>query len=195
MLKDRRHFMKSTLVGVAAVAPALSSSLVAAESTKSDNDQPMRIVIASDKFALPLLEAVKQHLISKGHEVVDVGASESKATPHFDSAPVACKRIQEKKADRGILICGTGMGMSIIANKFHGIIASCVESVYAAKMCRAINNANVLCLGGMIWGPSMACDAVDAFLTTNMADGLPDVADFLVLADKKIAAIDDATRK
>ena len=79
--------------------------------------------------------------------------------------------------------------MAVIANRFKGITAAVVESVFAARMCRAINNANVLCLGSMIWGEWMAREAVEAFLTTNLADGLPQFADFLKEADQKVQAI------
>jgi len=81
-------------------------------------------------------------------------------------------------------------GHAIIANRFKGIKAAVVESVFAARMCRAINNANVLCLGAMIWGDWMAKEAVEAFLTTQLADGLPQFADFLKAANAKVEAID-----
>jgi ribose 5-phosphate isomerase B len=85
------------------------------------------------------------------------------------------------------------MGMAVIANRFEGITAAVVESVFAARMCRAINNANVLCLGSMIWGEWMAKEAVEAFLATNLADGLPHYADFLKAAHQKVAAISPAS--
>jgi ribose 5-phosphate isomerase B len=83
------------------------------------------------------------------------------------------------------------MGVAVIANRFKGIVASVVESVFAAKMCRAINNANVLCLGSMIWGDWMAKEAVDAFLNTQFTDGLEPLADYLRDAEKKVSAIRD----
>ena len=79
--------------------------------------------------------------------------------------------------------------MAIVANRFKGVTAAVVESVFAAKMCRAINNANVLCLGAMIWGEWMAKEAVEVFLTTNLADGLPKLTDFLKDAEKKVDAL------
>ena len=80
--------------------------------------------------------------------------------------------------------------MSVIANRFQGIRASVVESVFAARMCRAINDANVLCLGAMIWGDWMACEAVDVFLSTKLGDGLETLKEFLEQAAKKVEAIE-----
>jgi ribose 5-phosphate isomerase B len=97
--------------------------------------------------------------------------------------------LQEGKAERGLFLCGTGMGMSVIANRFKGVVASVVESVFAAGMCRTINNANVLCLGSMIWGDMMAKEAVDVFLTRKFTQGLEQFADFLKDAEKKVDAI------
>jgi ribose 5-phosphate isomerase B len=109
------------------------------------------ILTAADPFAVTLKDAWAGHLKGKGYEVIDLGAAPGKETPYFESAPEVCRAIQAGKADRAILLCGTGMGMSIVANRFKGIVASVVESVFAAKMCRVINNANVLCRGSMIW--------------------------------------------
>ena len=87
------------------------------------------------------------------------------------------------------------MGMSIVANKCKGIRASVVESVFATKMCRTINNSNVLCLGAMIWGEAMALDAVDTFLNTAFTSALPQFADFLKEAAKKVDAFDQKNLK
>jgi ribose 5-phosphate isomerase B len=81
------------------------------------------------------------------------------------------------------------MGMNMIANRFPGIRAAVVESVYAAKMCRAINDANVLCLGQMLWGDWMANAAVDAFLDTKFTETLEGIAPFLEDAAKKVSNI------
>jgi len=97
--------------------------------------------------------------------------------------------MQAGQAERAILFCGTGMGMSIVANRFKGVTASVVESVYAARMCRSINNANVLCLGQMIWGSDMAKAAVDLFLSTRFTEGLEPIAGFLHDALNKVEAI------
>ncbi len=149
----------------------------------------MKIVVAADPFAVALKNGVVKHLTELGHSVVDVGATETNEMPYFEACPKACALLQSGEAERGILLCGTGMGMSIIANRFPGVRASVVESVFAAKMCRAINDANVLCLGAMIWGEWMANEAVDVFLSTNLADGLDPLADFLREAAVMVEAI------
>ncbi len=150
----------------------------------------MKIVFAADPFALSLRKAIVEHLKSKGYEVVDYGASEENTEiPYFDSCVKACEALQRGEAERGILLCGTGMGMNQIANRFEGVRAAVVESVFAAKMCRAINDSNVLCLGAMIWGDWMACEAVDVFLNTKLGDGLEDLKEFLEEAAKKVAKI------
>ena len=149
----------------------------------------MKIVLAADPFALTLKDAIIAHLQEKGHTVLDVGATQDKEIPYFDSAPIACNMLQSGEAEKAILFCGTGMGMSVIANRFKGVVASVVESVFAARMCRAVNNANALCLGAMIWGDWMAKEAVDAFLETTFTQGLDGFADFLRDAEKKVDAI------
>jgi ribose 5-phosphate isomerase B len=149
----------------------------------------MKIIIAADPFALALKNPVMNYLTEKGHEVLDVGATDQNAIPYYESCVTACQALQAGKGERAILLCGTGMGMAVIANRFEGITAAVVESVFAARMCRAINNANVLCLGSMIWGEWMAKEAVEAFLTTNLTDGLTQFADFLKDAHRKVAAI------
>ena len=85
----------------------------------------MKIVFAADPFALGLRKALVEHLKSKGHEVVDYGASEeSNEIPYFESCPKACEALQRGEAERGILLCGTGLGMNQIANRFDGVRAA-----------------------------------------------------------------------
>ena len=148
----------------------------------------MKIIFAADPFALSLRKAIVDHLKQNGHEVIDFGASEDNTEiQYYESCVKACEAFQRGEGERGILLCGTGMGMNVIANRFEGVRAGVVESVFAAKMCRAINDANVLCLGAMIWGDWMACEAVDAFLTTKLGDGLEDLKDFLEKAAKTVS--------
>jgi ribose 5-phosphate isomerase B len=149
----------------------------------------MKIIVAADPFALGLKKAVVDHLKTQGHEVLDFGSTDQAAIPYFECGVTACEALVAGKGERAILLCGTGMGMSIVANRFPGIRAAVVESVFAAKMSRAINDSNVLCLGAMIWGEWMACEAVETFLKTNLADGLPQFADFLKDACGKVSAI------
>ncbi len=151
----------------------------------------MKIVFAADPFALSLRKAIVDHLKQNGHEVIDFGASEDNTEiQYYESCVKACEALQRGEGERGILLCGTGMGMNVIANRFKGVRAAVVESVFAAKMCRAINDANVLCLGAMIWGDWMACEAVDVFLKTQLGDGLEDLKEFLQQAAKTVDKID-----
>jgi|GEM_PF-212832 len=195
---NRRVFLKEagtvlTTGAVLGVSAFGSKSQGAEQTTQTSNNsnssKKMKIIIAADPFAVSLKKAVAQYLKEKGHEVIDLGSTEEKEMPYYECGATACKALQAGKADRAILFCGTGMGMAIVANRFKGVTAAVVESVFAAKMCRAINNANVLCLGAMIWGEWMAKEAVEVFLTTNLADGLPKLTDFLKDAEKKVDAL------
>lgn len=159
------------------------------QQTSSSKENSMKIVLAADPFAVQLKDAVAAHLKKKGHEVLDVGSTTAKEIAYYDCCPPASKMLQDKKVDRAILFCGTGMGMSVIANRFPGVTAACVESVFATKMCRTINDANALCMGAMIWGEFMAIEAVDAFLETKFTAALPDLAEFLQNAKKKVENI------
>ncbi len=151
----------------------------------------MKIVFAADPFAIGLRKAIVEHLEKNGHEVIDFGASEKNTEiQYYESCVKACEALLRGEGERGILLCGTGMGMNVIANRFKGVRAAVVESVFAAKMCRAINDANVLCLGAMIWGDWMACEAVDVFLKTKLGDGLEDLKEFLEQAAKTVEKID-----
>ncbi|MFZ5353298.1 MAG: RpiB/LacA/LacB family sugar-phosphate isomerase [Bacillota bacterium] len=133
----------------------------------------MRIVIGSDKSGFALKEAVKKHLIETGHEIQDIGTQDMEhGVPFFEVAPRAARLIQAGKCERGILCCGTGMGMAIVANKHQGIYAAVVESLYAAKKCRAINNANIMTMGGWVIGELMGIEMTDAFLNTEFTEGL-----------------------
>jgi ribose 5-phosphate isomerase B len=150
------------------------------------------ILVAADPFAVGLKNAVVKHLEERGFAVKDLGATaKNKDKPYFESAVDVSRALQKGEAKRAFLFCGTGMGMSMVANRFAGVRAAVVESVFAAKMCRAINDANVLCMGQMIWGDWMANAAVDAFLDTKFTETLEPLAPFLEEARKKVAAIKD----
>ena len=193
---DRRRFLQLTgtaAAGAGIVFSAGEQNLFAQTQNENNKNKKeisaMNIVVAADPFAVTLKDAVVAHLKEKGYKVTDVGATTDKEIPYYEGVVPACKMLQEKKADRALLFCGTGMGMSVIANRFPGVIASCVESVFATEMCRTINDANALCMGAMIWGEWMAKTAVDVFLETPFAEGLPDLADFLRDAAKKVEKI------
>ena len=187
MQSTRREFVVAAGMVAGGVALSKAQPAVAAETGKEL--KMMKIVVAADPFAIGLKDAVVAHLKGKGYEVSDVGSTAAAAIPYYDGAAAACKIMQSGAAERAILFCGTGMGMSIVANRFKGVTASVVESVFAAKMCRSVNNANALCLGQMIWGEWMAKEAVDVFLKTAFTEGLDAFAGFLKEAVQKVDAI------
>lgn len=178
----RRTFLKAGL-GAAAMAAAISSA-------EASEEHRMNIVLAADPFAVDLKDAVKEHLEKKGYTVLDFGAAKDKEMPYYDAAPAAAKLLQSGKAERGVLFCGTGAGMCIVANKFKGVNAVCVESVFSAKMARAVNDSNVITLGAMIVAPWMAKVMVDTWLETKHTEGLDSFAGFLKDACAKVNALD-----
>lgn len=126
----------------------------------------MRIHIGSDHAGLAIKEAVKAYLTSAGHEVTDVGTHSEDAVDYPDYAGKVARAVAAGKADFGVLVCGTGLGMEIAANKVRGVRAVQVMDAEFAKMARAHNDANVLTLAGRYITAEVAEKIVDAFLTT-----------------------------
>jgi ribose 5-phosphate isomerase B len=152
----------------------------------------MKIALGSDKSGFILKEAIKKHLLANNYEAEDFGTQNMEnGMPYFNVAPLVAKKVQSGEYERGILICGTGMGMAIVANKFQGVYASVVESTYGAKMCRAINNANILTMGGWIIAETMGIEMVDAFLSTEFTQGLEEWRQkFLIDGLEKVITIE-----
>ena len=135
----------------------------------------MKIAIGSDKSGFAAKEAIKAYLAQSGAEFDDCGTLDLEHVhPYYEIADKVAPMVQSGEYDRAVLICGTGAGMSVVANKYKGVHAVACESVYSAKMCRAINNANVLCMGGWIVGPEMAVEMVKTFLATDWCQDLED---------------------
>jgi ribose 5-phosphate isomerase B len=155
-----------------------------------------KIILGADFLGFELKNIVKSHLEKKGHEIIDIGMySLDKEIAYYDVAAIAAKKIQDKEAERAVLFCGTGMGVSIVANKFKGIYASVIESEYTAKMSKVINNSNVLTMGGRIISPFKAILAVDLWLDAVLTVGMDDAADFLKSALVEIGKIEDKNFK
>ncbi len=129
----------------------------------------MKIAIASDMMGIQLKSAICGKLRNEGYELIEFGSFEGDVMPHSEAAVKVAKTIQSGEAQRGILICGTGMGVALTANKFKGVYAAPVESVFAAKYSRLINECNVLCLGAYLIGTYMALEMVEAFLKHDFA--------------------------
>ncbi len=133
-----------------------------------------KIVIGSDHAGLSLKIKVIEHLQSRGVDVLDVGTHTSDSCNYPDYASAVCKKIQSEEFSMGILVCGTGIGMSMAANKHNGILAACCSDTFSARMTRLHNNANVLCFGERVVGAGLACDIVDAFIDTEYLGGRHD---------------------
>jgi len=134
-----------------------------------------KVFLGSDKSGFLLKEAVKEYLIENTYEVEDIGTLDVEHPyPFFDVAEKGAKKIQNKEYELGILICGTGMGMSIVANKHEGVHGAACESVYAAEKARAINDANILCMGGWLIAPIMGVEMAKVFLNTSFTQNLED---------------------
>ena len=151
-----------------------------------------KIFIGSDKSGFVLKEAIKQYLVEEAYEVEDIGTTDEAAPlPFFDVALKGAQKIQSKEYAKGILICGTGMGMSIVANKHEGVFGAACESVYAAEKCRAINDANILCMGGWIIAPIMGVEMTKTFLNTEFTQKLEEWrAKNLIKAKEAVAKIE-----
>ena len=130
-----------------------------------------RIIMGSDHAGYNLKLKVKAHLEARGFEVVDVGTNTPESCNYPVYADALCKAITAGEADLGILVCGTGIGMSIAANKHKGIRAACCENTFSARMTRMHNDANVLCIGERVMGYGLACDMVDLFVDTPFEGG------------------------
>lgn len=152
----------------------------------------MKLAIGADPFAYGLKKAVAQHLKNRGVEVMDMDSYAE--TPYYEVAEKAAREISAGNADGAVLFCGTGAGMAIVANKICGVRAVCVESVFAAKKAKAINDANAITMGAMIIGEAMACEMVDAWLDTKFAEGFEQLREFLESARVQVGEIDAANR-
>ena len=141
----------------------------------------MKIIIGSDKSGFSLKEAVKAHLLEQGHQVEDGGTLDlDHVKPYFVTAAAVAPRVASGEFERGILICGTGAGMAIVANKFKGAYAMPCGDTYDARMCRAVNDANILTMGGWKIAPELGIEMADVFLSTAFTQGLePWRQDFL----------------
>lgn len=152
----------------------------------------MKVVIGSDKSGFTLKEAVKAHLLEKGYEVDDLGTTDLEAVkPYFVTAPIVAEQVSKGAYEKGILICGTGAGMAIVANKFPNVYAMACTDLYDARMCRAINDANIMTMGGWKIAPEVGCEMADTFLKTNFGDGLEDWrVTFLAGGKEKVIAME-----
>ena len=126
-----------------------------------------KIIIGADHGGFELKNTIKAHLESNGFEVIDVGTNSADSCDYPIFASRLCQKIQNGEAELGILVCGTGIGMSMAANKHKGIRAACCSDTFSARLTRLHNNANVLCLGARVVGAGLALDLVDNFVNAE----------------------------
>lgn len=128
------------------------------------------IALGCDHAAVKLKESIKNHLLAHGFEVEDFGCFTEQSVDYSDYAIKVAKAVASGKCDKGILICGTGIGMSIAANKVKGIRCAHCSDTFSAKATRLHNDANVLALGERVVGTGLALDIVDCFVNTPFSE-------------------------
>ena len=131
----------------------------------------MRIVLASDHAGFDLKEKIRAYLEEQGHEVLDVGCHSCESVDYPVFGAKGLEKLLSGEAERGIFICGTGLGMTIMANRFPGVRAALCHDCYTARMCRLHNDANVLTMGGRVIGEALALEIVRIFLETPFEGG------------------------
>lgn len=127
----------------------------------------MKIVVGSDHAGFPLKAEIISQLKELGHEVEDVGSFDPLPVDFPDVARLVCDKVNSKAAERGLLVCGTGVGAAIAANKIRGIRAAVCHDVHSAHQCVEHDDVNVMCIGAQIVGPWLARDLVAAYLSAE----------------------------
>jgi len=130
-----------------------------------------KIAIGSDHAGFRLKEFVKKLLQEKGFEVIDVGTYSEERCHYPEYAKKVAQMVSNGEVPRGILVCGSGIGMSIVANKFKGVRAALCHNIYSAKFSRLHNDSNVLCLGGRVTGEDLTREIVETWLNTPFEGG------------------------
>lgn len=150
------------------------------------NGKPRRLIIGADHLGLALKQTLREHLRGQGYEVDDVGVDSDDPVDYPDIGAKVAEEVASGAYDRGILICGTGAGMAITANKVPGIRAACVQDPYTAERAIASNNAQVITFGQLITGPAVATMLADIWLENEFQGGrsAPKVAKMDALDDK-----------
>ena len=140
-------------------------------SSKSSLDRSMQIGLACDHGGYELKEELKVYLKSMGTEPIDMGTFNKDSVDYPDFGILVAEKISHGELEKGILICGTGIGMSIVANKFRGVRAALANDLYSSRFSREHTNANILVIGGRIVGRDLAKEIVKVWLETPFAGG------------------------
>ncbi|MBW1739872.1 MAG: ribose 5-phosphate isomerase B [Deltaproteobacteria bacterium] len=131
----------------------------------------MKIIIGCDHAGYSMKEKVKTHLHERGIEVEDVGTHSEESVDYTDYGIKVARKVSDGTFERGILICGTGLGMSMVANRFRGVRAALANDLFSAIMSRRHNNSNILVMGGRLIGDVLALQLVDAWIETPFDGG------------------------
>lgn len=131
----------------------------------------MKIAMGADHGGVALKADLADRLRGQGHEVIDLGPVDTTSVDYPDYAHEVARLVAAGGADRGILVCGTGQGMAMAANKVPGIRAGAVSDTFSARMIAEHNDAQIICLGARVLGPSLAAEVVDSYLGASFAGG------------------------
>lgn len=134
-------------------------------------DKDKQIIIGSDHAAFELKEKIKDLLIGLGYEVEDAGTHSTDSVNYADFGKKVAGAVSDGRFDRGILLCGTGLGMSMQANRFKGVRAALCSDIFSARMSRQHNDANILVMGGRVVGDILAFELVREWLATPFEGG------------------------
>lgn len=145
--------------------------MVKARQFQMMGDDELKVAVASDHAGFSLKEEVRKNLEQQGYVVRDFGTFSEEAVDYPDFAAQAARAVQQGECNRGILFCGTGVGVAIAANKLRGIRAASCTDCYTATCAREHNDANMLALGTRVTGPGLALKIITAFLKTSFAGG------------------------
>ena len=135
---------------------------------------PTSIAIGGDHAGLPLKRALQEALAARGHELLDFGTNEAASVDYPDFAHQVCAAVQDGRARFGVLVCGSGIGMAMAANRHRGIRAAVLHDPTEARLTRVHNDANVAAFGARLVGPEVALDALRTFLSTDYEGGRHD---------------------
>jgi ribose 5-phosphate isomerase B len=130
-----------------------------------------RIVLSSDHAAIPLRQAIAAHIAERGWEVVDIGPTTPESTPYPKHGEAAARMVASGECRFGVIVCGTGQGIMMAANKVKGVRCGVCSDTFSARMIRQHNDANMLSMGARVVGEGLALDIVDAFLAAEFEGG------------------------
>jgi ribose 5-phosphate isomerase B len=159
--------------------------------------EKISIAIASDLSGFPLKQAIVDHLKQRGDiELLDFGIdSVEHPKPYFEQAPKVAEVVQTQRVEKGILICGTGQGMAIVANKHKGVYACVVDNIFSGERAKIVNNTNIITMGGWITAPFLGTQIVDAWLNVQFTQKMEFKHDFLKNAFRQVQVLEEKNFK